>query len=102
MPLSDSSRGVCMEKIRPLTEAQVKYLAVLHELDAEGSGIRSIEIVRHLGISRPSVHSMMERLAGIGLVRKDYYGIVYLTEKGKEEAGRCAQLYQASSAEVTE
>ena len=48
-----------MEKIRPLTEAQVKYLAVLHELDAEGSGIRSIEIVRHLGISRPSVHSMM-------------------------------------------
>lgn len=81
-----------MEKIRPLTEAQVKYLAVLHELDAEGSGIRSIEIVRHLGISRPSVHSMMERLAGI----------VYLTEKGKEEAGRCAQLYQASPAEVTE
>ncbi|MBQ6451316.1 MAG: helix-turn-helix domain-containing protein [Solobacterium sp.] len=87
-----------MEKTRPLTDAQIKYLAVLHELDAEGNGIRSIEIVRHLGISRPSVHSMLERLAGRGLVQKDYYGIVYLTEEGIREAGRCAELYHAGAA----
>lgn len=81
-----------MRKNRPLTDAQIKYLAVLHDLDAQGKGVRSIEIVRTLGISRPSAHSMIERLAERGLVQKEYYGVVYLTEEGISEAERCAGI----------
>lgn len=65
-----------------MTQAKRKYLAVLYELDPEGKGIRSIEICRKMNISRPSVHSMLNKLSLDGFVRKEYYGIVYLTDLG--------------------
>ena len=68
---------------RELTSARIKYLVLLSLLDEKGKGIRSVEIANILHISRASVHVMIDRLSEAGYVEKEYYGIIYLTDKGK-------------------
>lgn len=77
-----------------LTTTKIKYLKTLYALhkDCEGEGIKSIEVARKLDVTRPSVHSMMEKLRMEGYIRKSVYGSVHLTEIGKEMGRR---FYQA-------
>lgn len=67
---------------RELSKAQIKYLVVMYKMDPEGKGLRSISICRELDVSRPSAHAMIEKLDDKGYVKKEFYGIVYLTNKG--------------------
>ena len=69
-----------------LTKTKIRYLVTLKELDPEGRGIRSVSVARKLNISRPSVHAMIEKLSESGFVDKEFYGIIYLTPKGKRAA----------------
>lgn len=65
-----------------LSPSKIRYLVTLSQLDPEGKGVRSISLARKLNVSRPSVHAMIEKLEDMGYVRKEYYGIIYLTEEG--------------------
>ena len=76
------------EKI-PLSASGVRYLLALRELDRDGRGVRCAELAQSLGLSRPSVHNMMDSFAGLGLVNKNAYGVVLLTEEGRLLAKRC-------------
>lgn len=67
---------------RCLSEAKKKYLVKMVEMDPEGKGIRSIKIAKELDVTRPSVHAMLTRLSDDGLLVKEHYGIVYLTQEG--------------------
>ncbi len=67
---------------RELSKAQIKYLVAMYKMDPEGKGLRSISICRELDVSRPSAHAMIEKLDDKGYVKKEFYGIVYLTNKG--------------------
>lgn len=70
--------------IHKLTSAKIKYLVTLLRLDPSGNGVRSIALAKELNVSRPSVCAMLTKLAHEGYLNKEYYGIVYLCEKGKE------------------
>lgn len=72
--------------VHELTNARIRYLIALWELDPEGKGIRSIALARKLNVSRPSVHAMIERLTDSGFVNKEHYGIIYLSAKGLKAA----------------
>ncbi len=62
------------------------YLRTIRDLaDGDGS-VRSVDIAAALGVSRPSVHTALERLARRGLVRHDRYCSVLLTEPGRAVA----------------
>ncbi|MBR2595584.1 MAG: MarR family transcriptional regulator [Solobacterium sp.] len=76
---------------RKLTSAKIRYLSVLYELSRDGTGVRSVDVARELNVSRPSVHSMMEKLRADGYIKKSSYGAAYLTERGKNTAARCAE-----------
>ena len=76
---------------RKLTSAKIKYLSVLYELSRNGTGVRSVDVARELNVSRPSVHSMMEKLRADGYIKKSSYGAAYLTERGENTAARCAE-----------
>ncbi len=69
-----------------MTAARIRYLTALAELDPEGKGVRSIMLASKLGVSRPSVHTMITRLEGLGYVKKEFYGIIYLTQEGLKSA----------------
>ncbi len=76
---------------KELSHSRIKYLKLIGELDPEGKGLRSISIARTLQISRPSVHAMLQKLEDLGYIQKGFYGIVYLTKKGKEYLSTNAQ-----------
>lgn len=64
--------------------AQVKYLTAIRELSAEDEEVKSVDIARHLGVSRSSVSKTLRCLANSGLVCEDYAISVVLTPEGEE------------------
>ena len=64
--------------------AQVKYLTAIQELSAESEEVKSVDIARHLGVSRSSVSKTLRCLATSGLVCEDYAISVVLTKEGTE------------------
>ena len=65
-----------------LTDAQIRCLLALLSLTRLGGEIASKDVSTVLGVSRPSVHRMLENLGNSGLTEKKPYGAVKLTEGG--------------------
>ena len=65
-----------------LTDAQIRCLLALLSLTRLGGAIASKDVSTVLGVSRPSVHRMLENLGNSGLTEKKPYGAVKLTEAG--------------------
>ena len=76
-----------------LTAAGIRYLLAIRALDAERCGARSSDIARQLGVTRPSAFAMIRNLREIGLVEKEKYGTVFLTERGRQRAEQYADCY---------
>lgn len=76
-----------------MTPSKENYLKVMLGLSSEG-GIRSIDIANALGVSKASVSSMMNVLRDEGYVTKEKYGVVTLTESGKNVAVNIKRRYE--------
>lgn len=76
-----------------LTAANIRYLLVIRELGAEKRGVRGIDIARQLGVTKPSVFTMIRNLGELGLVEKKRYGTVFLTGFGRKKAEQYADCY---------
>lgn len=64
-----------------LTASQIRYLLALKKLD-ELKGIRGADIATKLGLSKPSVHNMMDTFFKLGLIERKSAGLVFLTQYG--------------------
>lgn len=78
-----------------LTAANIRYLLALKTLEKEGAGTRSVDIASSLGLSKPSVHNMMNTFTEMGLISKNAYGAAFLTELGNETANRYVRYYDS-------
>ena len=76
-----------------LTAANIRYLLALHELDSGDKGAHSSDIAGRLGVTKPSVHTMIKKFCEKGYVTKEKYGTVHLTALGKQLAERYAKQY---------
>lgn len=85
------------ETRRPLTAAHIRYLLTLWDLEqtTQQKGIRCVEIAGALGVTKSSVHTMLENLRGMGLIEKDRYSKAYFTPQGRAFAGLCSDWYQS-------
>jgi DtxR family Mn-dependent transcriptional regulator len=54
----------------------------------ESDGIRSVDISRELGVSKPSVSQMLSKLGRMGYINRASYGRLSMTNKGYKEAQR--------------
>lgn len=72
-----------------LTAANIRYLLAINELDRDESGAKSSEIAKRLSVTKPSVHTMLNRFCEKGYAVKERYGAVHLTAQGKQ----LAELY---------
>jgi Mn-dependent DtxR family transcriptional regulator len=70
------------------SESVEMYLEAIVELDAQSEAVRSVDIARYLGVTKPSVSRAMTNLKAAGLILQEPYGRVTLTEKGRAEADR--------------
>lgn len=62
------------------------YLEAVLVLRREKGAVRSIDIARHLGFSKPSVSHAVSVLRGGGFLEMDPDGLLHLTELGQEVA----------------
>lgn len=69
-----------------MTTAQIRCLLALKALNQLSEEVASKDIAHLVGISRPSVHRLLEALSAEGLIAKEPYGTVELTAKGCETA----------------
>ena len=65
-----------------LTINQSRFLLAVLSLTAMDEDIASKNIARILGVTRPSVHGMLEQMIERGFIKKTRYGRVRLTEGG--------------------
>ena len=62
----------------------IKYLIAIKELLDIDEYVKSVNIARHLGVSRPSVSKMLRCMANCGLVYEDFCNSVVLTAEGEK------------------
>ena len=79
-----------MDKI----ESREDYLEAILQLNNEGINPKSIDIVRKLSYSKPSVSIAMKKLREDKLIIIDENGVIYLTIEGKEIAQKTLDKHE--------
>lgn len=69
-----------------LTPALEDYLTVIYEIQQKQPAARISTIARKVGVSLPSVTNAVRRLADLGYVEYEKYGLIVLTPRGKRKA----------------
>ena len=69
-----------------LQESGEMYLETIYMLSKQMNIVRSIDVVEHMGYSKPSVSRAMGLLKQGGFVAVDDNGFITLTEAGREVA----------------
>ena len=77
-----------------LTAANIRYLLAIEDLDRDGKGVRCVDVAQALGITKPSVHSMVDSMKDMGLLEKTHYGVIRLTDLGRSTADRYQVYFQ--------
>ena len=71
-----------------IQESAENYLEAILELKEKHGSVRSIDVVQHLWVSKPSVSRAMRVLRENGYVEMDKDGLLSLTEQGAAIAER--------------
>jgi Mn-dependent DtxR family transcriptional regulator len=65
-----------------LTFTMENYLEVIYELSLKSGGARVSDIANKLGVTKASTNNAMATLSDLGLVARERYKEIYLTEDG--------------------
>ena len=65
-----------------LTPAHLRYLLAIYEVSQTHLDISSRSIAEKLGVTKPSVVRVMNLLMERRMIVKEYYGKIYLTDRG--------------------
>ena len=80
-----------------MQESPEDYLETIYMLSLHSSEVRSIDVARHLGYSKPSVSVDMKRLRENGYVNMDDNNLLTLTESGLAIARSIYERHQVIS-----
>ena len=80
-----------------MQESPEDYLETIYMLSLHSSEVRSIDVARHLGYSKPSVSVAMKRLRENGYVNMDDNNLLTLTESGLAIARSIYERHQVIS-----
>jgi DtxR family Mn-dependent transcriptional regulator len=69
-----------------LSDAIQDYLKEMYKLASEGERVTTTAVARRMGVSAPSVTSMLKKLAALGLVEHEPYRGAALTDTGERIA----------------
>jgi DtxR family Mn-dependent transcriptional regulator len=71
------------------------YLEAVLELAGDDDGARTTDVAAKLGVSKASVNQAMGLLVDRGLISRERYGPVYLTEDGRNAAQAVCRRHRA-------
>lgn len=78
-----------------LTKANEDYLEAILILEKKYQKVKSVDIAKLLGVSKPGVNKAMNILKEYGLIEKDNYSDVNLTLLGREMADKIYEKHLA-------
>lgn len=79
-------------------ESMEMYLETILILEREHGHAHGVDIANRLGVSKPSVTKAMNNLKANGLVNKEFYGTITLTDKGKKYSKKIYHAHKLVSA----
>ena len=65
-----------------LTTAHLRYLLAIYEISRTHLDISSRSVAEKLGVTKPSVVRILNLLMERGMIVKEHYGKIYLTDRG--------------------
>ena len=77
-----------------LRESHLRYLLVIYELGQVTMDVGTADIAKALDCSKASVTNMMSNLMEMGLLVRERYGKIYLTDRGfllAKDLSRCVK-----------
>ena len=77
-----------------IQESAENYLEAILMIKKKKGNVRSIDIVNHLNVTKPSVSVAMKNFREDGYIVMDEEGAITLTEKGQEIAERMYERHQ--------
>ena len=78
-------------KLRKTTE---DYLKTIYSIGNKTSGVHSVSIAEHLGVSKPTVSTTVKRLAGDGYITINNDYEIFLTEAGISVAEKTLEKHR--------
>ena len=81
----------------PIHESGENYLEAIHMLSQKQGSVRSIDVVNHLGFSKPTVSVAVHTLERNGFLTIDQEGHLHLTDAGLEIAERIYERHKVLS-----
>ena len=75
------------------SESIEMYLEAILELEAKNDLVRSVDVARFLGVTKPSVNRAMSNLKKEGYILQEPYGDIAFTQKGREKATRIHEIH---------
>ena len=92
-----------------LTSAHLRYLLAIYDVSRTHLDISSRSIAEKLGVTKPSVVRIMNLLMERGMIVKEHYGKIYMTDRGifvakeiKAQLERILENFPPVKAELTE
>lgn len=76
------------------TEVAEDYVELIDDLIRACGEARPVDIAKRLGVSHVTVNQTVGRLQRLGLVRKEPYRSVFLTERGSQLAAACRRRHR--------
>ena len=77
-----------------IQESEENYLETIYILHKKTGSVRSIDVVNHLGFSKPSVSNAMKQFRENGYVTVDDGGFITLTDLGLEVAEKMYKRHE--------
>ena len=84
-----------MAEAKPPTPGVLRYLAVFTQLAGASGTIRSVELSRAMGVSRPGVSKAVKLLEEQALVERTERGRLQLTASGRQWSRLAVSQYEA-------
>ncbi|MDE7216168.1 MAG: metal-dependent transcriptional regulator [Clostridia bacterium] len=78
------------------------YLEAILFIERQKGRVKSVDIAKYLGVSKPSVNKALTILQEMGYVNKPIYGEVTITQEGRSKAEIVARKHVALTQLLTE
>lgn len=78
-------------------ESMEMYLETVYLLEKNHGHAHVVDIAKHLNVSKPSVSKAMNMLKSKGLIHKEAYGSINLTDEGRAKSEKIYRDHQVIS-----
>ena len=65
-----------------LTDSNLRYLLTIHHLAQQSTEVSPLALAQAMGVTKPSVTSILTSLMKQGVIVRRRYGKIYITDRG--------------------